>query len=251
MRTDSGPTCLIVEDRPRATGTAIEAITGPDTVVVALRDVCDDAPVEPYGAGIRVCYVAAEGPPSARAVATLGPRVHGPILTRAAVQAVDLCAQATLYLRRHRKPAVTARVLVVGADQASALTPLLFACGLTDLSLWNLVDRRWLPLRTAVRDVDVVIDLTDGAAVAEVRDDCAEGSLVRPDDERIDRELAPGILAGLSDTGATDDELDQMLLRQCVEVLVRGQDHGCPLADALRTHLQEYVLLTRLDLDRP
>jgi len=203
---------------------------------------------------VAVGYVAAEGVAAQEAWERLRLVTSGPIVTRAMARSVGLCVGALRHLRGIRRPTTGARTLVVGARDAAPLTPVLFQCGLTEVALWNVEDERWLPLRTAVRDADVVIDLAGVADRPEIREDCAEGAVVAANRLDPDRVIAPGLLAGLAEAGATRRDLDHALLRECVSTLL--QTTG-PLtwpdaltepgvAVALRRGVAEAVVLRRL-----
>ncbi|WP_344411785.1 hypothetical protein [Pseudonocardia ailaonensis] len=154
-----------------------------------------------------------------------------PVVTRTMARSIGLCAGAVLYLRSVRRSPAIARVLVAGADRGPGLAALLFACGLSDISLWNVSDERWLPLRTATRDVDVIIDLLGSPYMDQLRVDLAEGSVVAADDFDPDATLAPGILAGLAHNAARRTDFDHKLMRRCVDGLADGAERsGWPTA---------------------
>lgn len=177
-----------------------------------------------------LAYVAAEGAEADAAARSLATLLPGPVVTRGAARAVGLCLGAVWHLRSVRRDQRFARALVVGARGAGALVPLLLSCGFADLSLWNPEDDRWLPLRTAVRDVDVVIDLIGCVRAAGVDQDCAAGSVVEADRFDPDVALAPALLAGLADaTTALRGEPPARLLRDVVDaVLTEGVGRDWP-----------------------
>jgi malate dehydrogenase (oxaloacetate-decarboxylating) len=91
---------------------------------------------------------------------------------------IALTAACLSHLRRIDREPTAARVLVAGAAEMPVLTPLLMACGIFDVSLWNQSDDQWFPLRRAVRDADVVIDLLHGTALTTLGPDRPEGSVI-------------------------------------------------------------------------
>ncbi|MCF7548346.1 hypothetical protein [Pseudonocardia sp. WMMC193] len=182
-----------------------------------------------------LAYVAAEGAEADVAARSLATVLPGPVVTRGAARAVGLCLGALMHLRSVQRDPRFSRTLVVGARGAGALVPLLLACGVADLSLWNVEDDRWLPLRTAVRDVDVVIDLVGRVRAAGVDQDCAVGSVIEADRFDPDVALAPALLAGLADARTSlRGEPPARLLRDVVDAVLTagvGRDWSAALHD--------------------
>lgn len=121
-----------------------------------------------------------------------------PMLTAEDATAVTLAAATLAYLLRIGRDPGTARVLVVGAVGMPTLALLLFSTGIGDISLWNRSDQHWFPLRHAVRDADVVIDLLRDHTLDELAHDRPEGSVIPAISLDARAVAAPGILRALT-----------------------------------------------------
>jgi hypothetical protein len=129
--------------------------------------------------------------------------------------AIMLTAACLGHLRRIDRDPATARVLIVGAARMPVLAPLLLACDVFDVSMWNRADERWFPLRRAVRDADVVIDLVGSTGDEGLAQDRPEGSVILHTGWNGQATATPGILRALTHYPPGAVELDVGLYRDC------------------------------------
>lgn len=122
-----------------------------------------------------------------------------PALTEEDTDAIALTASALAYLRRIGRHPSGARVLVAGASRMPVLTPVLIGCGIHEVDMWNESDERWLPLRHAVRDADVVLDLLRGRELSRLAPDRPDGSVLSAGGAHGPAVAAPGMLRALAE----------------------------------------------------
>lgn len=182
---------------------AVPASASGDGVVTRLRELPDD---------VAAALVTRTDYERARAAQHVLDTEDGrPVLTEEDSNAVALTASALAYLRRigHRPGA--ARVLVVGASGMPVLTPLLIGCGIQEVNMWNRSDERWFPLRRAVRDADVVLDLLRSPEMGGLAPDRPDGSILAAGVANGLVVAAPGMLRALAEypPGTADVGIEQ------------------------------------------
>jgi hypothetical protein len=155
-------------------------------------------------------------------------------LTDEDTAAIALVASSLAYLRRIDRNPATARVLVAGAVGMPVLTPLLMACGIFEVSLWNESDEQWFPRRRAARDADVVIDLLHGTTLAALGPDRPDGSVIPHLGLNGRTAAAPGILRALTCYPPGLVELDILLFRDCALAIAAADSGRMPWPTLLR-----------------
>lgn len=121
------------------------------------------------------------------------------VLTEEDTTAIALTAGALAYLRRISRELLAARVLVIGAARMPVLSVVLIGCGLYEVSMWNKSDEQWFPLRRAVRDADVVLDLLRDPELARLAPDRPAGSILGVGVAHGLSVVAAGMLRALAD----------------------------------------------------
>lgn len=121
------------------------------------------------------------------------------VLTEEDTTAITLTAAALAYLRRIGRDLLAARVLVIGAARMPVLAAVLMGCGIYEVSMWNEGDERWFPLRRAVRDADVVLDLLRDPELGRLAPDRPDCSILGTGLAHGPSVAAPGMLRALAD----------------------------------------------------
>ncbi len=188
---------------------------------------------------VKVIFLAGVSPGRAhllqRAMAACG----GPVvLTEQDAIAVSMVAGVLTSLRRAGRPRALGRVMIIGAQTAPLLGPLLAVAGIGEIDSWNPVDALDFGLNRLAFDADVIIDLIGGPS-SPAQMGRRHPVVISPVGQLCTALTMPGMLRAVLDS--VDPVMDIQVFHSCAKALALRAPENAPLAELPDAQLVEII----------